>query len=109
MDYEGVTVPNTSANRQAFYEGLRRVRRFITAVESERLIPDIPRDESICRGCHRGFPRVYRKGETDTELAGRKLPPYLTKGDDQRLYHGTCGDRFGWVPDHERAREKGLR
>lgn len=78
--YEGVTVPNTSDNRETFHDGLRRLRRFITAVESEGLIPDIPGDQSICRRCHRGFPRVYRKGGDRYRAAGTRAGTLPYKG-----------------------------
>lgn len=107
--YDGVTILNTDENREAFENALLRVRRMMEAVPIEGAPPEVPPRMTGCTGCHLGRPRVYRKGITDTVLDGRRLPPYRTRGKDRRLYHSKCGDRFRWVPPHERADEKGLR
>jgi hypothetical protein len=107
--YEGITVPNSDEHGRIFEQGLHDARRLFEAVESAGVVPDIPQPTTVCHACPWGRPRVYRPGITDTELDGTRLPPYRTRGEDGRLYHSPCGDRFGWVPPHDRAAEKGLR
>ena len=101
-DYDGVTVPNTEANRHVLRTGLLEARQVI---ESNQ--PAAP-PSSWCQRCPNGWPKVYRRRKTDTRLGGQEWPPVLTRGVDGRKYHSACGDRFGDVPRHERAKEKGL-
>lgn len=106
--YEGLTIPNTQENRWAFQKALLSTRRLIEAAQTERHVPDVPRQGRVCHKCDRGWPRVYRKGVTDSVLDECLLPAFCTRGKDLRRYHSTCGDRFRWVPAHDRAKEKGL-
>jgi hypothetical protein len=74
----------------------------------EGLIPDLPTRARICHDCQLGRPRVYKKGITDKHLDGQKYPAHRTRGEDRTVYHSICGDRFGWVPPHDRAIAKEL-
>lgn len=106
--YDGVTVPNSAENQQAFRNELMRARRLLQAVQKEGLMPDVPTRSTVCHDCWLGRPRMHRKGITDTHLDGQQLPAHRTRGEDQRIYHSICGDRFRWVPPHDRAAAKGL-
>ena len=106
--YEGLTVPCSGENREAFAQSLDNARTLIEAVRSGGLMPDTPPGNTCC-ACPLGRPRVHRPGMTDTHLNGKQVAPFRTRGADQRLYHSPCGDRFDWVPPHESALEKGLR
>lgn len=106
--YDGLTVPNTEENRSTFQRALLNIRRLIEAVQTDGEKPDVPKQGRVCRECDRGRPRIYRKGITDTVLDGILLPAFCTRGEDWKHYHSTCGDRFGGVPLHDRAKEKRL-
>ena len=106
--YDGVTIPNSAGNQESFRQALTRARRLVEAVQTEGLMPDLPVRSTVCHACRLGLPRVYRKGITDTELDGRQLPAYRTRGEDRRVYHSICGDRFRWVPPHDVAAARGL-
>lgn len=106
--YEGVTIPNSSVNRDTFEEGLRKARRIVESLEKDNLIPGKPDRPVICHDCPVGRPHSHRKGRSETVLRGKRIPPFLTLGEDKRIYHSRCGDRFGWVPPHDRATRKKL-
>jgi hypothetical protein len=106
--YVGVTIPSTEENRELFREALLDARRLVEATQTEGLTVDAPRRATLCHECHVGRPRAYRKGITDTMLDGERFPAYGTRGEDGRYYHSRCGDRFRWLPPHDRARRKRL-
>lgn len=106
--HDGITLPNTSGHRQLFHNAIRELRNLIHGVRKNGLMPDIPQNLNTCQNCPIGRPRVHRRGITETKLPTGTLPVYQTLGEDHRLYHSPCGDRFQWVPPHERAEEKGL-
>ena len=105
--YNGVAVPNDPGVHEALESRLDETRRLIQAVQSENLQP-APPNKSICHQCHLGCPRVHRSGHTDTVFSGSVIEPYRTRANDNRIYHSICGDRFRWVPPHDRAAEKEL-
>jgi hypothetical protein len=107
-EYEGVTVPDVHENRAEFHFALHSARRLIEAAHSAGLMPDLPKPATACHDCPWGRPHVHVPGVTETSLGGKQLPPLRTRGTDKRLYHSECGDRFRWVPPHDRAREKGM-
>lgn len=106
--HDGITVPNTRESRELFENALRSVRQLIEDVKDSGTIPDAPSSASLCRACPLGRPRSHQRGKTETELDGRVYEPYRAQGEDDVWYHSTCGDRFGWLPPHDRAEEKGL-
>ena len=106
--YDGVAIPNTGEHRQLLAEGLRDTRQLLMDVTTAGLMPDIPRPANVCHNCPLGRPHSYRPGESETVLNGVQLPAYRTRGEDRRQYHSICGDRFRWVPPHDRAGEKRL-
>jgi hypothetical protein len=68
-----------------------------------------------CAGCELGKPRRYRAGSSETVLNGKTLPACTASGEarskegSREKYHSDCGDRFEWVPRHDRAKELGIR
>ncbi len=106
--YDGLTIPNSPVNRETFEEGLKQARRILQALDRDHLIPGKPARPVICHDCPVGRPQGYRKGQSETVLRRKQVPPFLTRGPDKQLYHSRCGDRFGWVPPHDRAVEKNL-
>lgn len=105
--YEGLTIPTTAENRALYHRELDRVRTFLAATEAGAASP-APPHSAVCEGCPLGRPRVHLAGRPAPEEQGQRQPPFRTRGLDQRSYHSPCGDRFRWVPPHERAVEKGL-
>jgi hypothetical protein len=99
--YQGVTVSDGVGSRTAFHRGLRAARDVIRQAQAgtDPAVPQRP----PCRGCPYGTPYVYQPGESD----GNR-PPYLKRGVDDRNYHSKCGDRFRWVPPHQKAADKAL-
>lgn len=104
---DGVTVPYSTGNRQAFHEALLQARQVVESLGSEDPGPAPPLATS-CRECPLGRPVSHVGGRTSTVRPGGSVEPYLTRGNDRRLYHSPCGDRFVWVPPHERAKRKKL-
>ena len=106
--HDGLTVPNTAENRKSFADALRDVWKLMEDVQKGGLMPDIPKPASVCHDCPLGRSHAQRPGESETQLEGSVLQPYRTRGEDNIPYHSICGDRFRWVPPHDRAMERGL-
>lgn len=105
--YDGIAIPNNRGSRSAFNKGLRGAREIITDKRRGR-DPLPPRPETICNGCPLGKPFAYRPGESDNRPGRLNTTPYLVTGEDSRSYHSECGDRFRWIPPHQKAIAKGL-
>lgn len=101
-----LAVPLGAAEREKALLRLEQFRAVLDEVARGE-DPEAP-PETFCYGCPYGRPRVYRRGQTDTELRGRTLKPHKAIGEDRRSYHSLCGDRFRETPPHARAIEKGL-
>jgi len=107
--YEGVAVANAPGTRKIFHDELVAARLVVRRAEGEGAQPERPANASLCRGCPVGKPFVHRSGVTEYESGGETLDVFPAFGDDGRPYHSRCGDRFGWVPPHEKAVAKGVR
>lgn len=106
---DGVAVPVNADENQKLEIALKRTRQTQTLVEEASIgMPPSPEMTDVCHGCPFGLPRRYAKRRTETQLRGATLAPFLTEGEDGKLYHSTCGDRFRWVPPHETAKVKRL-
>jgi hypothetical protein len=101
--YKGVALRNSPAARKAFHDGLKAARRI--ARESRVGSEPPPPDAHICLQCPIGKPVVYRAGVTESVSTGGVLPVRGAIGPDKKLYHSRCGDRFRWLPPHERVQE----
>jgi hypothetical protein len=103
--YSGWTLPN-SPEARAFLDQVLAAARAHLAPE---MMIGPPTSPKLCAGCPHGAPRPYRRGETETLLFGSPVRPYGSAGQDGRIYHSACGDRFGWTPPHDEAVELGLK
>ena len=101
--YDGVAVPNLEKYQREVPVRLDRLREMLSAVRDCRGMPEAPHDNR-CRGCHWGKPQR----STLSTLAGTQRIK-RTRGNDGRIYHCDCGDRFDWVPGHELAEKLGLK
>lgn len=105
--YEVWVVPNNAPAQKVFHEGLKLTQQLSVQVDAKEEIDHEP-PQGRCKGCPRGKPHVHRPGQTETVLGRLALPVFGTIGIDRRVYHSECGDRFHWVPPHDKAREKKL-
>jgi hypothetical protein len=99
--YKGVALRNSPAARKAFHDGLLAARQ--VARDSRRGIEPKRPHENLCLHCPVGRPVEYRPGLTETVSAGGVLPVRGAVGPENKLYHSRCGDRFRWLPPHERV------
>lgn len=106
--YEGVAIPNTPGIRKLFHDALVTARRVVLESQQPGGDPQPPNNHSLCAKCRLGKPFVHRPGETEHRSRGKTLPVVHASGGDNRSYHSHCGDRFGWLPPHNKARDKGL-
>lgn len=111
--YDVLVVRFTDSVRAEFQQGLTMTRDLLSRFVLSRFVlsrddPGRPAAASVCEHCPLGRPVVHRPGQTDTKRGTTILPAFLTRGVDGRNYHSPCGDRFHWIPPHERAREKEL-
>lgn len=81
--YRGLTVPVEPSSKKQFHDALILAR---TVVKGGPHQPP-PRNVSLCWSCPWGKPMTEDYGET---------------------YSSPCGDRYNWVPPHEKALRKGL-
>ena len=54
-----------------------------------------------CRKCHRGKPRKYVAGLTETIVHGIQVIPRLSLNATGQEVHSDCGDENKWIPPHE--------
>ncbi len=101
--YSGETVPNAPWSRSMFHSALVNLRNLIASNRT----PPAP-EFRRCKQCPLGRPIVYRPGETETMHRGVPLPVFGRTGVDDHTYHSACGDKFRWIPPHDRASEKQL-
>ena len=107
--YDGIAISNDPRSRKVFHENLLAARATFrgAAGKKAKSMPK-PKVKTLCRGCKLGKPFVYRPGETEHYRFEKQLPVYDVEGDDERDYHSACGDRFHWIPPHDKAYDKGL-
>ncbi|MFM9963586.1 MAG: hypothetical protein ACKV2Q_20455 [Planctomycetaceae bacterium] len=106
--YDVLVVMFTEPVRSEFHHGLTATRDLLSRFVLLRDDPGHPSEASVCKLCPLGRPVVHRPGQTDTKRGTTTLPAFRTRGVDGREYHSPCGDRFHWIPSHDRAREKKL-
>ena len=100
--YDCVVIPNTALEQSLLDQKLPEAREFLDQYADSEEWPPPPQDNRCVR-CHLGKPFRYVAGKTDTKLGDKQLPPFLTNAKDNWPYHCVCGDRFQWVPPHEKA------
>ncbi|MEM8736409.1 MAG: hypothetical protein AAGG44_19425, partial [Planctomycetota bacterium] len=101
--YQGMTVPNTTENRERFYHALERARTAIIESDAGDRQPPEPVTGNACSSCHFGHPRPVAL-EDKTMRYGEPLDPVLFHN-GKKVFHCDCGDRFHWKPKHERTRK----
>ncbi|PSN15941.1 hypothetical protein C7293_04840 [filamentous cyanobacterium CCT1] len=106
--YDGIAIANNQGSRSAFHKGLREARQVIKGKQRWERDPSPPSTGTICSSCPLGKPFTYRPGESDNRPGRLNTSPHLAFGDDGRAYHSECGDRFQWIPPHQKAFAKRL-
>lgn len=105
--YEGITVSNGVGSRAAFHKGLKEARHIVSSAKGGQ--NPSPPDQRNCLNCPKGKPFAYREGESDARTGRLNSPVNLhVSGIDRRYYHSECGDRFKWLPPHQKASDKYL-
>jgi hypothetical protein len=77
---------------------------FATISKSSKSEPPAPPEQN-CRGCPCGLPRLFVRGKSETILHGDTMPVHGFDDSQKRLWHSDCGDRFGWIPPHEKKEQ----
>jgi hypothetical protein len=95
---------NAAAAWPQFRDGLLGARRVIRELKQGN--PPSQPHPGFCSGCPHGKPFV-RKRSADAD-AERALPVIRAVGADGREYQSDCGDRFDWIPPHQKAADKGV-
>ncbi|MBL8826768.1 MAG: hypothetical protein JNM18_07255 [Planctomycetaceae bacterium] len=99
--YDCVLLPYSPEAQSQLNRALTDFREFLDFIRGGGRLSE-PTDRR-CRGCHRGKPRRYVRGRSETILQGEVLNPFRTKNRTGVSFHCDCGDRFGWVPRHDDA------
>lgn len=101
-DYSGFTVPNLDPFQESFCTSLMALRQLALAADnrSEGLVAP---NERACVGCPLGEPRPVSLGKR-VHRFGAPVTVRRLGTSDGKDYHCDCGDRFEWVPPHERNR-----
>lgn len=107
--FDGVAVMFNAKTRKILHEALRRARAVLRSVKTGAQSPAAPERTSLCSGCPFGNPVPFRPGESQNYKDGIPLPIFEVASSQQEMHHSHCGDRFGWLPPHELAKEKGLK
>lgn len=83
--HEGVAIPNSPGMRKVFHDELVDARSVVQWAEEDDELTG-PENESRCWRCRLGRPFT----------------------EDGLSYHSDCGDRYDWIPPHQKAWAKGL-
>jgi hypothetical protein len=94
-------VPKTARSQRAFADTLRQARETIKGAREMNLFPPEPLNRNICRDCPWGEPYLWRRGIV-FRRDGNPIDRIPVRGRNKKKYHSHCGDRFGWMPPHER-------
>jgi len=103
---EGIAIPIEHEHLELFRITLQSAREFLRAYRQDPdFKPKPARESAPCIRCPFGKPR---RSESESVFRGAAVVPFLTEAANGKLYHSTCGDRFRWIPPHERAETLGL-
>lgn len=105
--FEGTLVPYNPRSRMVFHNGLRRAREVLRAQKAGQSPSPAERD-SYCETCPHGKAKLFQPGFSEHRANGFPLPIVVISDDGKVLYHSHCGDRFDWVPPHEKTRERNM-
>ncbi|MDX1926252.1 MAG: hypothetical protein SFV81_07035 [Pirellulaceae bacterium] len=89
----GYAVPINQSEIDSMLRLLGEFRVFLT--RSNRGVAPGEPDSKLCFRCPNNRRRTFRKGSTETKMAGRTLQPLLQLDGKS---HCDCGDRFQWQP-----------
>ena len=104
--YDCLILPFSPEAKETLHRALDDAREFLRVYEEGKYLPATPSDNR-CSGCHFGRPRRHGEGSA-TVLLGEPIEPRATRGNDEKIYHSHCGDRFRWDPPHKKAVELGI-
>lgn len=99
-------IPITPDKNRDFEQELLNTWELIQVVQNGKFDPPPPTG-SQCRGCRHGLPHLLQKGSASV-LKGEELAAYPAPPNQKQQYHSVCGDRFRWIPPHQRAVELGI-
>lgn len=102
--YEVKIFPFTQEARASLLRSIDEAREFLRVHREGKYDPKPPLDKR-CSGCHRGYPRRLPPMGILTAMREQALEQYLIRALNHPEYHSECGDRFSWVPPHDRAAE----
>jgi hypothetical protein len=100
--FAAMTVPNSAKSQEDFRRALARARESVQEAEESNYFPPVSGEATVCRDCHYGQPRVYRRGKEFLRY-GKPIPVHSLPGPGRKKYHSHCGDRFRWTPPHKEA------
>lgn len=103
----GLAVPITDEARSHTKKRLAEFRTELQQVQNGT--DPIAPDARFCEECPYGRPQIGPEGMVRKMLDGVKLPGSANRPKNANRYHSPCGDRFKWVPPHQRAIELRLR
>ena len=97
--YDAVLVPNSRSNKNLL-DATMVTAQSVLRRAAERQHPEAPA-KSCCRSCPLGSP-VAVSGMSVTSLESNECV-YPVVGLGGQRFNSACGDRFLWIPPHERA------
>jgi hypothetical protein len=107
--FAGTAVKPTDADFRLILKAIDQVPRIFEAAERDGLEPAAPTDNR-CKTCHHAHPRRYRPQVSETKRYGTPVPTFQLRAPrGGPIYHCSCGDRYGWLPEHERIKKMNLR
>lgn len=106
--YDGVVLFCDQHDHKRMLSSLATAHQIVEAAITTGEPPDQPERPAVCRNCWYGLPRTHWPGKTEIVVHGELFKAYLAQGQDGRMYHSICGDRYRWVAPHDEARAKGL-
>jgi hypothetical protein len=104
---DGLAIPLSPDTWSLFRNGLRHARKEISNQAQDRFYdPGAPVPANPCYRYPLGRPVRLTKANV---FDGGVVEPFATEAENGRgIFHCLCGDRYRWVPPHDRARELGL-
>ena len=107
--FAGTAVKPTEAHFDLILKALDQVPRILEASRRDGLEPSAPTDDR-CRRCPFARPRRYKPQVSETKRDGKTIPAYqLRAPNGGPIYHCSCGDRYGWLPEHEQTKAMNLK
>lgn len=99
-------IPITAETKATLERELLNAWELLQVAQSEKYTLAPPTGNQ-CHGCRHGLPHLLQKGSV-TVLNGVEWDAVAIPVGKDKKYHSTCGDRFRWVPPHQKAEELGI-